>query len=444
MSTPNDANAETHNYAAWIGLDWADQKHFWSMETAGGKRTRGQLDNTPEAVEVWASELAHQFGGRPVAVALEQARGAVIGMLSKYAHITLFPVHSTALANYRKSFSPSGAKSDSKDGDLILDLLVKHPERLRRLQPDTVETRALQFLTEERRKLVDLHTAETQRLTSWLKQVFPQILRWFDDAATPLVGDLLARWPDLRHLQKASSKTLLKFFQLHNCRSEERNEQRIAEIHKAVPATIDPAQLQTAALCIQNCVRALALMRTGIAAFDRQIAETYSRHPDRAIVESFPGAGTALEPRLIAAVGTRRDRFDSANSLACFVGIAPVTESSGNSLWIHWRRACPKFTRQTFHEWAYCSIHSCDWARDYYEQQRARGKAHHAAVRALAYKWIRIFFACWRDGVPYSEQRYLLSRSARAKRPSSGHNAAPVSVQWKTCGGFSKVAKVSS
>jgi hypothetical protein len=91
MSTLNDANAETQRLPAWIGLDWADQKHFWSMRTADGQGKRGHLDNTPEAVEVWAAELAQHFGGRPVAVALEQARGAVIGMLSQVCPSHLIP-----------------------------------------------------------------------------------------------------------------------------------------------------------------------------------------------------------------------------------------------------------------------------------------------------------------------------------------------------------------
>jgi transposase len=443
MTSWNGTTIETQPYAAWIGLDWADQKHFWSMRTVDGKQQRGQLDNTPEAIEVWAAELAQRFGDRPVAVALEQARGAVIGMLSKYAHFTLFPVHSTTLANYRKAFSPSGAKSDAQDGDLILDLLVKHPERLRRLQPDTVETRSLQFLTEERRKLVDLQTAGTQSLINWLKQVFPQILRWFDDADTPLVGDLLLRWPSLPQLQKASSKTLLTFFHQHNCRNEDKIQQRLEEIRLAVPATTDQAILRTGILSIQILVRALAQRRAGIKSFDRQIAEIYHSHPDRAIVESFPGAGPALEPRLIAAVGTQRDRFDSATSMACFAGIAPVKASSGNSIWIHWRWACPTFIRQTIHEWAGCSIRTCGWARAYYDQQRAKGKGHHAAVRALAFKWIRIFYRCWRDRVPYAEQRYLESVGVHAKPPEAHQAAPPVDIQWETCGSFSKVARVS-
>ena len=59
LSAINDAKAENQQqpYAAWIGLDWADQKHFWSMRTADGKLQRGQLDNTPESIKLWASEL---------------------------------------------------------------------------------------------------------------------------------------------------------------------------------------------------------------------------------------------------------------------------------------------------------------------------------------------------------------------------------------------------
>ncbi|MGH9667995.1 MAG: IS110 family transposase [Bryobacteraceae bacterium] len=109
-------------------------------------------------------------------------------MLCQYAHLVLFPVHSATVANYRQACSPSGGKSDPADADLILDLLLKHPDRLQRLQPDTVETRGLQFLTEERRKRVDRQTPESQRLTNGLQQAFPQISSWFDDPASPLVG----------------------------------------------------------------------------------------------------------------------------------------------------------------------------------------------------------------------------------------------------------------
>ena len=444
MTTLNVVESPS-GFVAHIGLDWAERKHFWSMRTADGKRTRGHLDHTPEAIEVWAVELAQRFPGQAIALALEQSRGSLVGILSKYAHLHLFPLHPNNLANYRKSVCPSGAKGDPSDADLILDFLVKHPERLRALEPDTVETRTLQFLVEERRRLVDQHTRELQLLTHWLKLVFPQMLQWFDDVSTPLVAALLQRWPGLPQLKRATAKTLRTFFQQHNCRSTERIQQRIDEIAQAVPATTDAALLKIGHLRIPISLRALALLRDAIAGFDLEIQAVYESHPDRFIAESLPGAGPALEPRLIAALGSKRERFDSACNMASCFGIAPVTQSSGNSRSVQWRWACSTFLRQTFHEWAGCSIRSCAWAREHYDRQRHKGNRHHAAIRSVAYKWLRILFRCWKDRVAYSEQRYLaaLAKASGAVVPAIAAAVAPP-VEWKSCGGFSTLIEVSS
>ena len=115
----------------------------------------------------------------------------------------------------------------------------------------------------------------------------------------------------------------------------------------------------------------------------------------------------------MAALGSRRERFASAAELQCFSGIAPVKEASGNSQRVHRRWACPKFLRQSFHEWAACSIPFCAWAKAYYDQQRSRQKSHHTAVRALAFKWMRILYRCWKDRQPYREEIYLLSWAKR-------------------------------
>jgi hypothetical protein len=75
--------------------------------------------------------------------------------------------------------------------------------------------------------------------------------------------------------------------------------------------------------------------------------------------------------------------------------------------------AAPKFLRQSFHEWAGHSIAHSLWARTYYRQQHSKGNGHHAAVRALAFKWIRIVFRCWKDKVAYDENRYLATLAKR-------------------------------
>ena len=427
-------------FAAFIGLDWGDKKHAWSLQEQGSTLIqRGELENTPEAMELWAIAMAQRFGGRLIAVALEQARGAVINVLGKYAHFYLYPVHPTTSANYRKSFSPSGAKSDPSDADMLLDLLLKHREQLRPLRPDTEETRSLQILVEERRKQVDLQTSQTHRLTMHLKQSFPQILQWFDDIKAPLVANLLERWPSLEQLQKARPETLRKFFHQNNCRSEERIEERLVQIREAVPATHDQAVLSTGILIVRGLFQILAALRGVIVGLDVRIATIVKAHPDFFIVDSLPGAGPVMAPRLIAVLGTDRDRWNSAGELQCRTGIAPVVERSGKQYWVHWRWACPKFVRQTIHEWAQHSMKSCEWARQYYDLQRSREKSHHAAIRSLGFKWLRILFRCWKNREPYNEARYEASLGNHTVKADEKTKKTTLELQWKNCGGFSKL-----
>jgi transposase len=141
--------------------------------------------------------------------------------------------------------------------------------------------------------------------------------------------------------------------------------------------------------------------------FDEAIAKLCATHPDFPLFQSLPGAGEVYASRLLAMMGTQRDRWTTADELACLSGIAPVMERSGQSVWIRWRYFCPKFMRQSFHEYAGESVKHSFWARAYYEQQIAKGKSRQAAVRALAYKWIRIIWKCWQTRTPYCEVKYL-------------------------------------
>ncbi len=90
-------------WAAFVAIDWADQKHCWALiPSISEKVEHGELDATPEAVEAWAAGLNLRFSGRPIAVCLEQKRGALVYMLAKYAHLVIFPVHPRTAAQYRK------------------------------------------------------------------------------------------------------------------------------------------------------------------------------------------------------------------------------------------------------------------------------------------------------------------------------------------------------
>jgi len=401
-------------FAAFVAIDWADKKHVWSLQAAGSaSRESGEVMHTPEAVASWVATLSARFAGQPIAVGLEQSQGALVFMLGTYGNLHLYPIQPRVAAQLRAAFYPSGAKDDPVDADLLLDMLILHRKHIRPLRPDNEQIRLLQHQVQVRPKLVDEKTCQVQRLTAKLKLYFPQVLDWFEEMDSPLVEALLHRWPTLPDLQRARPETIRSFCRRHNCRNAELIEERIRKIRQAVPATRDAAVIRPAVTMTRTAVDLIATLRAGISELEQQIATTTSGLPDFGIFDSFPGAGPALAPRLLAAFGSYRDRYTSAADVQKLSGIAPVRKHSGKTQSVHFRRACPKFLRQTFHEWAGHSIAFCDWARAFYQQQRQHGHDHHAAVRALAFKWIRIAFRCWQDGVPYDDARYVASLRRR-------------------------------
>ena len=443
MSETIEVQPGTVPYAARVGIDWADQKHNWSMQVNGKTSLeRGELKNTPEAIDVFVNELARRFAGEKIAVALEQSRGAVVFHLAKYEHLVLHPIHPNMLDHYRKSFYPSGAKSDPCDGGLILELLCKHADKLRAFAPDDTTTRTLQFLVEARRDAVNDKTRYVNRLTGQLKMFYPQVLNWFDGVDSPLVCDWLMEWPTLAQVRKEEPAKVRAFLSEHHY-SIERSEQLLQSLPQSIPATKDPAVIDASILIVKRLLGQLQALRASIAEHDKRIKELTATHPDRSIFASLPSAGPVMVPRLIAVWGTQRERYDTAAAMQSFAGIAPVVESSGKQDWTHWRWACPKFLRQTFQEWAWLSVRKSEWAKAYYDKQRAKGNSHHAAVRALAFKWIRIIYRCWKDRCPYDEGRYQAQLQQRAQ-PKQKPTARPgsVEIEWKKTAGFSKPTQI--
>ncbi len=168
-------------------------------------------------------------------------------------------------------------------------------------------------------------------------------------------------------------------------------------------------------------VEQLRVQLEAIKQFDKAIGKLANQHVDYALFRALPGAGPSLAPRLMVAFGEDRERYHTAADLQQYAGVAPVTEHSGKKCWVHWRWQCPTFLRQTFVEWAAQTINKSFWAGAYYRQQREKGCTYQAAVRALAFKWIRILYRCWQTRTPYNESTYLKALERRG---------SPLLKQW--------------
>lgn len=391
-----------------IGLDRSDRQADLCLIDPRTEQTSTQVISTaPEALHDWLAQLRQQYPEARVAVCLEQPAANLILFLEPYAWITLYAINPITLQKFREAFVTSRAKDDGKDAQYLAELLLTHHRKLKVWQPDDGLTRQLQQLVRHRRAVVDERTGLSNRLKALLKQYFPQALELCgEDLWRPLATSFLLKWPTLQRLQKARPGVIKQFYYQHGSRSQQLVAQRLELIEKAVPLTDEPAVVQTHTLRVQLLCRELQLLQEVIAQFEQQLAQVFRQHPDRELFASLPGAGPVLAPRLLASLGSERDRFGQASNLQCFSGIAPVTKQSGGKCYVHRRYRCPEFFKQSFHEYAKESILHSRWAAAHYWQQRQKGCGHHTAVRSLAYKWQRIIWKCWQTRTLYREEVY--------------------------------------
>lgn len=399
-------------FTAFMGIDWGNDKHYICLQLADGTKEFDCIEHTAEAIEAWAQTMQQRFGDR-IGIALELKRGPLVSALQKYNMFTLFPINPAALAKYRETWHPSHAKDDPTDAELALEMVLKHPERFTALKQQSEQMQELLYLVEQRRRFIDDQVRYVNRLTSTLKQYYPQALEWFGLHNTLLFCAFLARWPTLLQATRARRSTLKRFFDDHGSRRKELVTARIEAIKTAMPLTEDAAIINAHSRQTLVLIQQLQITIEAVKQYDQAIAKRSATHPDYFIYEKLPGAGNTIAPRLLTAMGEDRDRFASAADVQKCVAIAPVKEQSGQQCWVHWRRGGSTFLRQTFMEWAAHSRHYSFWAGEYYRRQRDKGKSHNVAVRALAFKWIRILYRCWKDRTAYDEAKYLRALQQR-------------------------------
>ena len=392
---------------AWIGLDWGNQQHAFALQDRSGRCERGTLEHSSENLHQWLGQIGQHYGGRPVALALEASRGAVVHALLNYAWLTIYPINPITSARYRQAFTPSGAKDDLPDADVLLELVRDHAVKLRPLEVQDAPTVKLAELVHARRDIVDRRTQTINQTTSLLKTYYPQALELAGGLDRDMALDFLSRWPDVISLKAVRPATLKRFYHQHNVRSTQLVEERLQFIQKAVALTTQEARVSVAVLQLRHLVEQLRAFRKHIAIFDQEIQIAFRQHPEAGLYRDLPGAGAQLAPRLCVAFGTLRTTYPDPASLQKHAGVAPVREKSGNQLWTHWRWQAPVFLRQTFVEWAGQTVVYCPWAGRYYARMKNKGKKHAAILRALAFKWIRILWKCWQDRRPYDQAAYL-------------------------------------
>lgn len=414
----------------WSGIDWADEKHcLFTCLPDGSQHQLHWVEQKPQALDDFFFGWREKHPNGRLGVVLEQSRGALLYALLKYDFLRLFPVNPRCLSDFRAALRASGAKDDPCDAQLLGELGCKHAGHLRQFQLDDPATRQLLLLSEQRRDIVDEQTALSHKLNDALKCYYPLARELFsENIAAPITLAFLKRWPNLSAVKKAKESVLRAFFYAQNCRSEEKIQFRLEAIKAAKPLTEDPALIRTMELLVETLLKRLAAAQQSIALYDERTAEVFPTHSKAPVFASFPGAGKVLAPRLAAAFGTTEDNFPSPTNMQCWSGVAPVKKQSGKSKSVHFRWARPVFLHQTFVEYARSSVKFSAWARAFYQERFDRGWNSFRIYRALAFKWIRILWRCWKNNEQYNEAKYLQSLQKRGIKTYADLVPAPITA----------------
>jgi transposase len=393
----------------FVGDDWAEEHHDVELQNETG-RILGRA-KLPEGIAGIArlhamigEHLGDEEDDATVVVGIETERGPWVQALIA-AGYQIYAINPLQVARYRDTDSTSGAKSDRSDAHTIADMVRIKRHTLRAVAGDSVEAEAVKVLTRAHKTLIWERTRHLLRLRHALREFFPAALNAFDDLTATDALELLAAAPD------PASGAALTTEQITAALKRARRYGRAAKAdaitaalraeHLGQPAVVTAAYAAT----VRAQVAILGILNTEIKTMEEQVEANFGQHPDAEVYLSQPGLGVVLGARVLAEFGDDKNRYADARARKNYAGTSPITRQSGKrklvlARYVHNDRLVDALGLQAF-----ASLRASSGARAYYDQLRARGTSHRAALRQLGNRLVGILHGCLKTGTHYDEDR---------------------------------------
>jgi len=407
-----------------VGIDWAEEFHLVALgRPAEGVIEVVRVDHRPQAVSALAERIARlEPDPAEVRVVIETRHGLLVEALVE-AGYTVLPVNPELVSRRR---GPARKKDDAEDARICCLLALDRHAGLKQLIPHGELAGELRSIARDDERACRDERRLLNRLRADLLAVFPAALTIAgEDLGAPRVLRLLERWPTEQALAAASREEIIDFARAQRTgylqRFADLVQRALAEDHFTAPPHLVRAKADT----IRLLARQLLLLDAQRKAWEKQMGQLLVGNPSGPdqdqpgqtfpggeIYLSFPGLGRRLAARIAGEIGEHIEQFTTPNSLQCYAGSAPVTRRSGKrDLVVAHRLACNRYLADAVHKWAFASLRRSAWAKEFYDSQRARGKSHHAALRALSNRWLEILWHCLTHHVPYDEATHVANRN---------------------------------
>jgi transposase len=391
----------------FVGDDWAEAHHDVELMDATGRRlAKARLPEGVAGMAQLHAMIGEQLGedaeATEVAIGIETDRGPWVAALIA-AGYTVFAINPLQVARYRERRSVSGAKSDAADAHTLADMVRTDSHQLRPVAAERAAAGAVKVVTRAHKTLIWERTRHTQRLRHALREYFPAALEAFEDLDAPDALELLAKAPDPDSAAKLTitqiSAALRRARRHHVAETPARIQAVLRGEHLGQPEVLTAAYAATT----RAAVAVLRTLDEQVKVLQGQVDAHFGQHPDAKIILSQPGLGPILGARVLAEFGDDPDRYTDARARKNYAGTSPITRASGKkkvviARFVHNDRLIDALMTQAF-----SALNASPGARASYDQLKARGTDHNAALRQLANRLVGILHGCLKTRTCYDE-----------------------------------------
>ena len=401
----------------FVGIDWSEHHHdVCVVDEQGTQLAKVRVPEGMEGVVRLHETIAdHAEEPEEVIVGIEIDRGLLVGALVAAGYRVL-AINPLSVDRYRDRHATSGAKSDPGDAKVLADLVRTDRHNHRPVAGDSELAESIKLIARTHQSFVWERQRHVNRLRSALREFYPQALVAFGTelASADAIAVLkIAPTPELgRRLSRSKIAAALR--RAGRLRNLEARAEQIQRALRSEQLQASEAITGAYGVIASSLVRLIEGLNTQIAGFEDELERSFEQHPDAEVLRSLPGLGIVLGARVLGEFGDDPTRYADARARRNYAGTSPITKASGTKRVVLARFARNERLFDACYLWAFTSLTKSPGARRYYDLQRARGKTHSQALRALGNRLVGILHGCLRHGELYREDVAWPSRESLA------------------------------
>ncbi|MFD5740614.1 IS110 family transposase [Streptomyces massasporeus] len=378
----------------WAGVD-AGKGHHWAavVDETGATLWSKKIDNDESAILTALGEILGLAGEVHWAVDISGTSSALLlALLAAHGQQAVYVPGRTV--NRMSGAYRGEAKTDARDAYVIAET-ARHRSDFATISVPAQLAADLALLTAHRSDLVADRVRMTNRLRDVLTGVFPALERSFDYSNHKGALILLTGYQTPASIRRRGRARLTAWLAARSVRGADAVAATALEAAQAQQTAL-PGE-EVAAQIVADLAAQILALDERLKRIDRQIRDTFRRHPQAEIIESMPGLGPILGAEFVVAAGDLAAYAD-AGHLASAAGLVPVPRDSGRRTGsLHRPKRYSRRLRRVFYMSAQTSIIREGPNRDFYLKKRSEGCKHVQAVIALARRRTSVLWALLRD-----------------------------------------------